>query len=427
MHKTNTGSMVLATASQAPRGEFLSKRARALKVSPTIAMSQRAGEMRADGIDVVNLSVGEPDTPTPMRIVDAAHEAAKKGHTRYTAPDGHQRVKQAVQTKLLRDNKLAYDLNQIGVVSGCKQAIFNALAATIDVGDEVVLIAPYWVSYADMVTYHGGTPVVVTAKQEDGFLPDIRDIAAALTPRTKWVLLNSPNNPTGAVYPCALLRQIGDLLAQHPDVMVLSDEIYEHLTYDGAEFVSFASALPDLKDRILLVNGASKAYSMTGWRVGFAAGPAWLIGAMARVQSQAAGSSNMIAQFAAVEAMEGDQSDLQVNRQVLKRRRDTAIQILSKCTRLGVCPLGGAFYIFADIHKCLGLSTADGRVIKTDSQMSDFLLDQAHVATVPGVEFGCSPYIRLSFAVDDDDLTRACNAIVAACNSLKLPDGADQI
>lgn len=399
--------------------DFMSTRARNLKVSPTIAMSQRAGAMQAKGVDVINLSVGEPDTPTPTRIVEAANTAAKNGFTRYTAPDGHQRVKQAVQTKLRRDNDLSYALDEIGVVSGCKQVLFNAFSATVDDGDEVIIIAPYWVSYIDMVSYHGGKPIVVSTAQDNGFQPDVRDIEAAITPRTKWILLNTPNNPTGAVYPRRFLRQIGDLLTKHPDIMVMSDEIYEHLTFEGADFQSLPAILPELKDRILLVNGASKAYSMTGWRVGYGAGPAWLIGAMARVQSQAAGSSNSIAQFAFVEALEGDQSDLDVNLVNLMRRRDKAITLLSKCDRLDARALGGAFYIFANISKCIGLRTPVGQTIESDSQMSDFLLTHAHVATVPGIEFGCSPYIRLSFAVNETDLERACDAIVAACNTLR--------
>lgn len=399
--------------------DMQSDRARGLKVSPTIAMSQRAAEMRRTGIDVVNLSVGEPETPTPSHIIDAAHEAALAGQTRYTAPDGHQRVKQAVQTKLRRENGLEYELTEISVVSGCKQVLFNAMAATINPGDEVVIIAPYWVSYADMVTYHGGIPVIINTQQDNSFEPDPVKIENAITERTKWLFINSPNNPTGAVYSEDLLSEIGRICERHPHIMLLSDEIYEHLVYDNKRHLSVATALPHLRARILLVNGLSKAYSMTGWRVGYGAGPAWLIGAIARVQSQSAGSSNLPAQFAAVAALEGDQSSLAPNRDHLLLRRDLAMEILGTSDRMKIKPLSGTFYLYADISACMGTIAPDGTEILTDKHLSDHLLDTAHVATVPGVEFGCSPFIRLSYAVGLSDLGRACEAIVAACAALE--------
>ena len=405
------------------RGEsrFLSRRVRGIKLAPTIAMSERAARMRDAGSDVISLAVGELDFDTPASVIEVAHVAAKRGYTRYTAPDGAPPVKDAVRTKIARDNGFAFERNEIHVASGCKQVIHNAFAATLDPGDEVVILAPSWVSYIEMVEFCGGTPVVVETRPEQGFLPTPDALRAELGPRTKWLLLNSPNNPTGAIYPASLLADIAAIIAEHPHAMVLSDEIYEHLAFDGLRHVSMLEAAPHLRSRILIVNGVSKSYAMTGWRIGFGAGPEWLIEAMGRVQSQTAGSSNSIAQAAAAAAMMGDQSDLPRWRETLQRRRDIAIDILRGSNRLGVARPAGAFYIYADVSRCIGAWTAAGKSLADDVAVTEFILESAHVATVPGAAFAMSPFVRLSFALDEVRVAEACRRIVAALNTLEGP------
>lgn len=401
---------------------LLSARVRSIAIAPTIAMSERAAELRARGEDVVNLAVGEPDFPTPPEVVDAAHEAARRGFTRYTAPDGAALVKDAVRVKLARDGLPPYGRSAIHVASGAKQVISNALAATLDAGDEVVVIAPAWVSYADMAAFHGGTPVIVRAEAARGFVPDVAAIRAALTPRTKWVLVNSPNNPTGAVYPAGRMAAIAQAVAAHPRALLLSDEIYDQLVLDGGPHVSAVAAAPSLAGRILLVNGVSKSYAMTGWRIGFAAGPEWLIAAMAKVQSQLAGSASSVSQAAAAAALEGDQSRLGEWRSILRRRRDAALAALGGTNRLAPFPPSAAFYIFADVSRAIGARTPAGRLLATDTDVSEYLLEAAHVATVPGSAFSASPWVRLSFALEEERLVLACERIAQALNRLCGPD-----
>ncbi|TVR06250.1 MAG: pyridoxal phosphate-dependent aminotransferase [Salinarimonadaceae bacterium] len=404
---------------------MLGRRVLGIKLSPTIAMSERAARMREAGKDVISMAVGELDFDTPAHVVESADAAAKRGFTRYTAPDGAPFVKDAVREKFLRDNDLSFGREEIHVASGCKQVIHNAFAATLDPGDEVVIFTPSWVSYIDIVEFCGGTPVVVETRPEEGFLPDPAGLEAALTPRTKWVLLNSPNNPTGAVYPAALLARLADVVAAHPRAMVMSDEIYEHLVFDRAPRQSFMVAAPALRPRTLIVNGVSKTYAMTGWRVGFAAGPRWLIDAMACVQSQTAGSSNSPAQAAAATALTGDQSEIPRWRQVLERRRDLAMEILRRCGRLDVRAPGGAFYIYADVSRCIGAITPGGATLADDDAVAEYLLDAAHVATVAGSAFAFSPFVRLSFALDEGRIAAACERIVAALDALTGPDARD--
>lgn len=402
-------------ADQTPR--HLNRRTSQISMSATIAMSEKAASLRRSGHDIVSLSLGELDFATPDRVVRAAAAAAQAGETRYTAADGTPAVKKAVQAKLLRDNGLNYPLNQIHVASGCKQVIYNAFAATIEPGDEVILFAPYWVSYADMVEFCGGKPVIVPTSPDSGFMPDPRALKAVLGPRTRWVLLNSPNNPTGAVYDPGLLASLAKIVAEWPDVQILSDEIYEHLIYEG-EHRSPATLCPELQSRILVVNGVSKAYAMTGWRIGFAAGPEWLISGMAKVQSQTAGSSNSIAQAATAEALTGDQSLISEWRGALQRRRDLMIGILEESPRLRVIKGAGAFYVYADVSRCIGARTPQGQTIADDNGLANYLLESAGVATVAGDAFGMSPYLRLSFALDEAQIGKACRRIVSALANL---------
>ncbi|MEY2619446.1 MAG: hypothetical protein RL522_2448 [Pseudomonadota bacterium] len=402
---------------------LLSDRVRSIGTSATIAMSQRAAAMRASGVDVISMAVGEPDFETPPHIIEAAHAAALSGFTRYTAADGGPGVKQAVQRKLLRDNGLTYTAPEIHVASGCKQVIQNAFAATLNPGDEVIVFTPCWVSYIDIIEFAGGTAVLVPTGAQDGFQVDAQALRDAITPRTKWVLLNSPNNPTGAVCPALLLDAIAAVLQEHPGVLVMADEIYEHLVYDGVEHVSILQRAPQLRDRVLLVNGVSKSYSMTGWRIGFGAGPQWLTAAMANVQSQTAGSSCSIAQAAAAEAMTGDQANLPLWRERLTRRRDLALPILARSRWLSVNRPDGAFYLYAGVHACIGARTPQGTVLQDDTAVVEYLLVQGHVATVPGEAFAMSPFVRFSFALDDERLAQACQRIVDALDKLQAPTG----
>ena len=399
---------------------LLSARVRCMGTSPTIAMSQRAAAMRAAGIDVISMAVGEPDFNTPARIVEAAHAAALGGFTRYTAPDGAPVVKNAVREKLLRDNGLDYAPAELHVASGAKQVIQNAFAATLDPGDEVIVFTPCWVSYMDIIEFCGGVPVVVPTHPHDGFIPDARALRAAITPRTTWVLLNSPNNPTGAVYPASVLRDIADVLAGHPKVLVMSDEIYEHLVYDEATHVSILEVAPNFMPRVALVNGVSKSYSMTGWRIGFAAGPAWLIEAMGCVQSQTAGNSCSVAQAAAAEAMTGDQGEIAEWVRIFQARRDRALSVLERSRRIGITRPAGAFYVYIGVAACIGGRTAQGKVLQDDTAVVEYLLEEARVAAVPGAAFAMSPYVRLSFALDERRVEEACLRIVEALDKLVL-------
>lgn len=395
----------------------LNSRTDKINMSATIAMSERAARLRLAGKDIISLSLGELDFETPQRVVDAALAAARAGQTRYTAADGNPAVKQAVRAKLLRDNGLDYPAAQIHVASGCKQVIYNAMAATLEPGDEVILFSPYWVSYAEMVEFCGGRPVIVETTAENGFLPDPRALAAVLGPKTRWIILNSPNNPTGAVYSGELLQALADVALSCPAAMVMSDEIYEHLVYDGRH-VSIANVAPAILPRLLVVNGVSKAYAMTGWRIGFGAGPRWLIDGMAKVQSQTAGSSNSIAQAAATEALAGDQNLVPLWCGMMHKRRDRMLDDLAATDRLRPIRGAGAFYVFADASRCIGAMTRAGTTIRSDTELAEYLLDAAGVATIPGVAFGASPYLRLSFTLDEERIETACRRIASACNQL---------
>ena len=419
-----TNEAPVETGAAPPGRETLSARVASMGSSATIAMSQRAAAMRSAGIDVITMSLGEPDFATPSRIVDAAHAAARSGFTRYTAADGAPVIKNAVRHKLKRDNHLDYAAAEIHVASGAKQVIHNAFAATLNPGDEVVVFTPCWVSYMDIIAFCGGVPVEVPTSPANGFLPDINALRAAITPRTKWLLLNSPNNPTGAVYPAAMLREMAAVLVDCPQVLVMADEIYEHLVYEPVVHVSILDIAPHLRDRVLLVNGVSKTYSMTGWRIGFAAGPAWLVEAMGCVQSQTAGSSCSVAQAAAAEAMTGDQSEIASWLQLFQRRRDRAMLVLADSKRIRVTCPAGAFYLFVDLSPCIGARTVKGAVMRDDTALVEYLLHEAQVAAVPGVAFAMSPFVRLSFALDEARVEEGCRRIVAALDKLTLAPGA---
>ena len=398
---------------------FLSDRLARVKPSPTIAVSALAAELKAAGRDVIALGAGEPDFDTPEHIKAAARAAIDAGRTKYTAVDGIAELKEAVCEKFRRDNGLAYTPAQVSVGSGGKQMLYNALTATLDEGDEVIIPAPYWVSYPDMVRLAGGVPVVVPAGPEAGFRLTPARLEAAITPRTKWLIFNSPANPTGAGYSRTELKALTDVLMRHPHVWVLSDDIYEHLVFDGFEFCTPAEVEPGLKGRTLTVNGVSKAYAMTGWRIGYGAGPEELIAAMRKIQSQSTSNPCSISQWAAVEALTGPQDFLEEWRAVFGRRRDLVVEGLNAAPGID-CPVPqGAFYVYPSIGGCIGRTSAGGTVISDDEAFARALLEEEGVAVVFGAAFGLSPHIRVSYATSDEALEEACARIRRFCAGLK--------
>ena len=398
--------------------QFLSATLSRVKPSPTIAMNTLAGELKAQGQDVISLSAGEPDFDTPENIRDAGIAAINAGKTRYTAPDGIPELKQAICDKFARENGLAYAPNQISVGTGGKQNLYNALMATLNPGDEVIIPAPYWVSYPDMVLLAGGTPVAVETSIENGFRLTAEQLEAAITPKTKWFIFNSPSNPTGAGYSREQLKELTDVLARHPHVWIMSDDMYEHLAYDDFQFCTPAEVEPSLYDRTLTCNGVSKAYAMTGWRIGYAAGPEVLIAAMRKVQSQSTSNPCSISQWAAIEALNGPQDFLETNNAAFKRRRDLVVSMLSAIEGV-TCPVPeGAFYVYPSIAGLIGKSTASGRVIDSDETFATALLEETGVAVVFGAAFGLSPNFRVSYASSDETLKDACSRIQSFCAGL---------
>lgn len=394
---------------------FISDRLARIKPSPTIAMTARAAEMRAAGRDVIGLSAGEPDFDTPLHVRDAAKAAIDAGHTRYTAVDGTPSLKRAIAAKFARENGLDYAPAQITVGTGGKQILFNALMATLDAGCEVIVPAPYWVSYPDMVALAGGTPVIVECHQAQGFRLTPEALEAAITPRTKWLILNSPSNPTGAGYDRAAMRALTEVLLRHPQVWILSDDIYEHLTFDGFEFCTPAQVEPRLKDRVLTMNGVSKSYAMTGWRIGYGAGPEALIRAMAKLQSQSTSNPASISQYAAEAALTGPQDYVTDSRAVFQRRRDLVVAGLNACPGLD-CPVPqGAFYVYPSMQGLIGTQSARGARIEGDEDFANALLEEAGVAVVFGAAFGLSPHFRISYAAADEVLSEALARIRAFC------------
>ena len=394
---------------------FISDRLARIKPSPTIAMTTRAADLRAQGRDIISLSAGEPDFDTPENVRDATKAAIDAGHTRYTAVDGTPSLKRAIVDKFARENGLDYAPAQITVGTGGKQILYNALMATLDDGDEVIVPAPYWVSYPDMVLLAGGTPVVVECDQASGFRLTPDALEAAITPRTKWLILNSPSNPSGAGYDRAQMAALCDVLLRHPQVWVLADDIYEHLVFDGFEFCTPAQVEPRLKDRVLTMNGVSKSYAMTGWRIGYGAGPEALIKAMAKLQSQSTSNPCSISQYAAEAALTGPQDYITDSRAVFQRRRDLVVAGLNACPGLD-CPVPqGAFYVYPSIAGLIGLTSAGGTPIDSDEAFANALLDETGVAVVFGAAFGLSPHFRISYATSDAVLQDAMARIRRFC------------
>lgn len=398
---------------------FLSETLARVKPSPTVAITGRALELKAEGRDVIGLSAGEPDFDTPDNIKAAAIAAITAGKTKYTAVDGIPELKRAICAKFARENGLSYTPDQVTVGTGGKQVLFNALMATLNPGDEVIIPAPYWVSYPDMVLLGGGTPVIVPGQMANGFKITPDQLEAAITPRTKWLMFNSPSNPTGAAYSADELRGLTDVLLRHPQVWVMADDMYEHLTFDNFVFATPAQIEPRLYDRTLTVNGVSKAYAMTGWRIGYAAGPVPLIKAMAKMQSQSTSNPSSISQWAAVEALNGPQEFLGPFRQAFQRRRDLVVGLLNACPGVRCPRPEGAFYVYPDISACIGKTSAGGTLIADDESFATALLDETGVAVVFGAAFGLSPNFRISYATSDEVLRDACARIRTFCEGLR--------
>ena len=396
----------------------IAERLSRIKPSPTIAVSQKARDLKAAGQDVIGLGAGEPDFDTPDNIKEAAIAAIKRGETKYTAIDGTPELKAAVAAKFKRENGLDYGPEQITVATGAKQVLYNALMATLDPGDEVIIPAPYWVSYPDMALLAEGEPVIVPCSQNNLFKLQPEDLEAAITDKTKWLILNSPSNPTGSAYSRDEMRAIGEVLERHEQVWVLTDDIYEHLVYDGFEFATLAQAVPALYERTLTVNGVSKAYCMTGWRIGFAGGPADLIKAMSKVQSQSTSNPSSISQAAAVAALTGPNGFIAEHNEVFKARRDLVVDALNTCAGLACHRPAGAFYVYPSCAGTLGKKTPKGKTIASDGDFVTYLLEAEGVATVQGEAFGLSPYFRISYATATEALEEACTRIKRACEAL---------
>ncbi len=396
----------------------LAQRLADVQVAASVIMGAKARELAARGINAIPLTVGEPDFPTPPHAIEAAHQAALSGDTKYPPQGGTPALKQAVQRKFKRDNGLDFSLDEILVTNGGKQAIFNALMATLDPGDEVVIPAPYWSSYADMAKVAGGVPVPVACPQNNGFKLRPEDLDAAITPRTKWVMLNFPNNPTGAACSRAEMQALAAVLLRHPQVWVMTDDMYEHLVYDGFEFCTVAEVEPGLKARTLTVNGASKTYAMTGWRVGFCGGPAPLITAMFNMQGQATSGVSTVGQAAAAAALDGPQDLVRERAEEYRRRRDFVVEALNRAPGIQCHKPEGAFYVFPSVAGCLGRCSPAGKRIETDTDFALALLDEAHVGVVPGAAYGMSPYIRISYATGMDGLRGAMARVQDFCARL---------
>ena len=398
---------------------IIAERLSAIKPSPTIAVTAKANEMKAAGMDVIGLGAGEPDFDTPDHIKVAAKVAIDKGFTKYTPAEGILPLRQAICAKLKRDNNLTYTPDQIQVACGGKQSIYNAIVATVNPGDEVIIPAPYWVSYPDITLLSGGVPVPVLGKEETGFKVTSEDIEKAITPKTKWLILNSPSNPSGAAYTAAELTAIGKMLLKHPHVWVMTDDMYEFIVYDDFKFTTIAQVVPELYDRTLTLNGVSKAYAMTGWRVGYAAGPKDVIKAMNKVQSQSSTHTSSISQHAAVEALNGTHNFLVERNAAFKERRDTAVKLLNQAPGITCRTPEGAFYVYPSCVGCIGKTTPDGVVIADDNIFVAQLLEKTGVAVVQGTAFGLSPYFRISYATSLKNLVEACARTQKFCAALR--------
>jgi aspartate aminotransferase len=397
---------------------FISAALNRIKPSPTIAVTAKARALKAEGRDVIGLGAGEPDFDTPDTIKEAAIRAIREGKTKYTDVDGIPELKAAIVAKFARENGLTYKLSQISVGTGGKQVLYNALIATLDVGDEVIIPTPYWVSYPDIVLLGGGTPVFAPTTMETGFKLTAAALEAAITPKTKWLIFNSPSNPSGAAYMETELRALTDVLMRHPHVWLLSDDMYEHLTFDGFRFVTPVQIEPGLYDRTLTMNGVSKAYAMTGWRIGYAGGPEPLIKAMAKLQSQSTSNPSSIAQYAAVEALNGPQDFIPKNAALFAERRDLVVSMLNQATGIKCPKPEGAFYVYPSCAGTIGKTTPRGTALKTDEDFVTALLEEEGVAVVQGAAFGLSPFFRISYATSTETLEEACRRIQRFCASL---------
>ncbi len=398
---------------------FISDSLNRIQPSATIAISNKAQAMQAEGQNVIGLAAGEPDFDTPQNIKDAAIVAIQKGKTKYTAVDGIAELKKAIVDKFARENGLTYKTSQVSVGTGGKQVLFNALLATVNPGDEVIVPAPYWVSYPDIVMLAGGTPVIVQGKPENGFKLQASDLEKAITPKTKWLILNSPSNPSGAAYSDKEMKLLTDVLVKHPHVWVLTDDMYEHLVYDDFKFVTPAQVEPSLYERTLTMNGVSKSYCMTGWRIGYAAGPEHLIKAMAKLQSQSTSNPSSIAQWAAVEALNGPQDFIAKHNTVFKERRDLVVSMLNQAKGLKCATPEGAFYVYPSCAGAIGKTAPSGKVIASDEDFVVELLAAEGVAAVQGAAFGTSPFFRISYATATTTLEDACSRIQRFCANLR--------
>lgn len=398
---------------------FISDSLKKIKPSPTLAVTAKAAELKAAGKDIIGLGAGEPDFDTPVNIKEAAKKAIDKGETKYTAVDGTPLLKKAIVDKFKRENGIEYTPANITVGTGGKQVIYNALLASLNHGDEVIIPAPYWVSYPDIVALGNGESVFVECAEENGFKMKPDQLRKAITPKTKWLILNSPSNPTGAAYTYDELKALTDVLLEFPHVHILSDDIYEHVNYDGFKFFTVAEVEPKLKARTLTCNGVSKAYSMTGWRIGYAAGPVELIKAMSVLQSQSTSNPSSISQAAAVEALNGTQDFIKPNNETFKRRRDMLVKGLRAIPGLTCNNPEGAFYVFPGCKALMGKKTPAGKVINNDNDFAAYLLEDALVAVVPGIAFGSEGFFRISYATSDENLKKALERIKEAVSKLK--------
>ena len=397
---------------------IISNNLKRIKPSPTIAVTQKAKELKASGKDIIGLGAGEPDFDTPDNIKEAAIKAIKDGDTKYTAVDGTPTLKNAIIKKFKRENNLDYKLDQITVGTGGKQVIYNAMMATLNNGDEVVIPAPYWVSYPDIVLLAGGTPVILECNEKQEFKIIPSDLEKSITKKTKWIILNSPSNPTGACYAEKDIKEIGKILEKHPHVFILSDDIYEHVTYENFKFFTIAQ-IDSLKNRVLTMNGVSKAYSMTGWRIGYAAGPKDIIKAIAKIQSQSTTNPSSISQAAAVEALNGTQSFIQERSKSFQERRDFVVKELNAIDGINCLKPDGAFYVFPSCKKLIGKKDSKGREIKNDTDFVQSLLENNGIAVVQGSAFGLEGFFRISYATSMENLKKALEKISIFCKSLK--------
>lgn len=398
---------------------FISDQLGRIKPSATIAVSTKATELKAAGRDVIGLGAGEPDFGTPDNIKQAGIDAITRGDTKYTAVDGIPELKQAICDKFKRENGLDYTPAQISVAPGGKPILFNAMLATLNPGDEVIIPAPYWVSYPDIALLAGGTPVIVNTKMEDNFKMTADALEAAITDKTKWLIFNSPSNPTGGAYSREELKALCDVVMRHPHVWILTDDMYEHLTYDGFDFTTPAQVEPGLYDRTLTMNGVSKAYSMTGWRIGYCGGPVELINAMRKIQSQSTSNPTSISQWAAVEALNGTQDFIPKRAAAFKERRDLVVSMLNQAKGIKCPTPEGAFYVYPSCEECMGKTTPGGKLLETDEDFVTALLEDEGVAVVQGAAFGLSPFFRISYATSTEILEDACARVQRFCASLK--------